>query len=176
MTEISADENRLKKVRFTRIFWQIVRGIVVIVAAWGFVAFLSFEVYGAQLGFTAFAVSMIATLALRVMPFEPATPSLPVEGEIAKKRYGLRTRLPECSLLAYGVIFSVGSNWVCVFLWFSRRYDFFSTTVIGVTVLIMALYSAIALVVTHLTTRNWRTLVLLFAFAPGVLAGIVLRL
>jgi hypothetical protein len=56
----------------------------------------------------------IAMLAMRVMPFEPATPFPRIEGEgtVKAKQY----RLPEWSLLAYGVIFSLGCNWECVFL------------------------------------------------------------
>ena len=163
-----------KKTKHDRFFWPILRGIVVIVAIWGFIAFLSVDLYGGELGFTAFVVFVIAMLAVRVMPFEPATPLPAIEGEgtVKAKQY----RLPEWSLLAYGVIFSLGCNWECVFLWFSRRYDPLSAPVVGATALVMALYAIIAIVVACLTTKNWRTVVVVFAFAPGALAGIVLRL
>jgi hypothetical protein len=166
------DQGTVKNAKYTRFFWPILRGLVVIVAAWGFIAFLSVDVYGGKLGFTAFTVFTLATLALRVMPFEPAT-SPAIEDE---RKMKAKHRLPEWSLLAYFVIFGLGCNWECVFLWFSRRYDLFSAPVVGATVLIMALYAAVAILVACLTTKNWRTALVVFAFAPGVLAAIVLRL
>jgi hypothetical protein len=174
MPAIIEDQGTVKKAKYARFFWLILHGIVVIVAAWGFIAFLSVDLYGGELGFTAFVVFAIAMLALRVMPFEPATPLPAIEGEgtVKPRQY----RLPEWSLLVYGAIFSLGCNWECVFLWFSRRYDPLSAPVVGATALIMALYAVIAIVVAYLTTKNWRTVVVVFAFAPGALAGIVLRL
>ncbi len=174
MPAIIQDQGTVKKAKYARFLWPIFRGIVVLVAAWGFIAFLSVDLYGGELGFTAFVVFAIAMLALRVMPFEPATPLHAIEGERTVK--ATQYRLPEWSLLAFGVIFGVGCNWECVFLWFSRRYDPLSAPVVGATALIMALYAAIAIAVACLTTKNWRTVVVVFAFVPGALAGVVLRL
>jgi hypothetical protein len=99
-------------------------------------------------------------------------PAIEAEGTEKAKQH----RLPDWSLLAYGVIFGVGCNWTCAFLWFSRRYAFFSGPVVGATILIMALYAAIALLVARLTGRNWQIALLVFALAPGALGSIVLRL
>jgi len=174
MPAIIEDQGTAKKARFARLFWPIFRGIVAMVAAWSFVAFLSVDLYGGKLGFTAFVVFLIAMLAVRVMPFAPVTPLRAVEGQGTLK--ATQYRFPEWSLLAFGVIFGVGCNWECVFLWFSRRYDPLSVQVVGTTALIMVLYTAVSIVVACLTTKNWRTVVVAFAFGPGALAGIVLRL
>ena len=174
MCAVIEDQGTVKKAQYARFFWPILRGIVVIVATCGFIAFLSVDLYGGKLEFTAFVVFAIAMLALRVMPFEPSAPLPPIEGE--KHVKAQQYRLPEWSLLVFGAIFSLGCTWECMFLWFSRRYDPLSGPVVGATALIMALYAVIAIVVTCLTTKNWRTVVVVFAFAPGALAGIVLRL
>jgi hypothetical protein len=97
-------------------------------------------------------------------------PTLPTsEGEGTARQF----RLQEWSLIAYSFIIGLGFNWVCVFLWFSRRYAFFSVPVVGVTGLIMALYAAIGLLLARLT--NWR-IALVFAIATCALGAIVLRL
>src|SRR5260370_10345339 len=114
MPAIIEDQGTVKKAKYARFFWTIVRGIVVMVAAWGLTAFLSVYLYGGELGFTAFVVFAIAMLALRVMPFEPATPLHAIEGERTAK--ATQCRLPEWSLLAFGVIFGLGCNWEYVFL------------------------------------------------------------
>jgi len=167
------DERTLKNTESARFFWQTLRGIVVIVALWGFIAFLTVDLYGGELGMTAFTIFALAMVAMRVMFVERGTlGTVEVERTLNAKQHGL----PEWSLLAYGVIFSLGCNWECVFLWFSRRYDPFSAPVVGTTVVIMALYAAIGIVVARLTTRNWRTALVVFAFVPGALAGSALRL
>jgi len=84
-------------------------------------------------------------------------------------------RIKVWSLIIYCIITGLGFNWACAFLWFSRRYAFFSTPVIAVTGLIMAFYAGIALLVARFTGGNWRTALLVFVFVPVVLAGIVLR-
>jgi hypothetical protein len=71
MSAIIEGQGTAKKAKYARFSWPIFRGIVVIVAAWGFIAFVSADVYGGKLGFTAFTVKA--------------------------RRY----RLPEWSLLAY---------------------------------------------------------------------------
>ena len=167
------DERTLKNTESARFFWQTLRGIVVIVALWGFIAFLTVDLYGGELGMTAFTIFALAMVAMRVMFVERGTlGTVEVERTLNAKQHGL----PEWSLLAYGVFFSLGCNWECVFLWFSRRYDPFSAPVVGTTVVIMALYAAIGIVVARLTTRNWRTALVVFAFVPGALAGSALRL
>jgi hypothetical protein len=109
-------------------------------------------------------------------------PTLPAsEGEGTTRQF----RLPQWSLFSYFFIIGLGLNWACAFLWFSRRYAFFSTPVIAVTGLIMAFYAATALLVTWFESSfnnagvagvNWRTALLVFVFAPGALASIILRL
>ena len=85
-------------------------------------------------------------------------------------------RLPDWPLVSYCIIVGLGFNWACVFLWFSRRHAFFSTSVVAATGVIEMLYAGVGLLVAHLTGRNWRTALLVFTLVPGALAGIVLRL
>jgi len=103
------------------------------------------------------------------------------KGDWRERQYGWQ----EWSLFSYFFITGLGFNWACAFLWFSRRYALFSAPVIGVTGLIMAFYAAIALFVgwfeslfnnADSTGLNWRAALLVFVFAPVVLATIVLRL
>jgi hypothetical protein len=71
---------------------------------------------------------------------------------------------------------SLRVNWICAFLWFSRRCAFFSAPVVGVTAVVIASYGAIALLVALLTGGNWRNGLLVFVVAPFSVAGVVLRL
>jgi hypothetical protein len=98
----------------------------------------------------------------------------PVEGEEPWKRKCWK--LVDWSLLTYCLIIGFGDNWVCAFLWFSRRYAFFSAPVLGATVLVLSLYAVLGFVVAWLTEGNWRTALLFFALAPFGVATIVLRL
>jgi hypothetical protein len=79
------------------------------------------------------------------------------------------------SLVSCCVIIGLGFNWACAFLWFSRRYAFFSIPVIAVAGLIMAFCAAIALLVARLTGGNWRRALAVFVFAEVVPAAVVLR-
>ncbi len=93
MPAIIQDQGTVKKAKYARFLWPIFRGIVVLVAAWGFIAFLSVDLYGGELGFTAFVVFAIAMLALRVMPFEPVTPLHAIEGDWCGLQLGMRVSL-----------------------------------------------------------------------------------
>lgn len=170
-TPQAIEERGMVKARYARFFWPILRGIALIVALWAFIEALSEFLYGGKWG-NALPLFMLATYALIAMNPKPET--LPtMKGEATEK--ARRHRLPDWSLVAYCVITSLGFNWCCVFLWFSRKYAFFSIPVIALTGLIMAVYAAIALIVARLTGGNWRTALLVFVSAPGVLAAIVLR-
>jgi hypothetical protein len=177
MSATIEDLGTVKKVHVGRLFWPILRGIALIVALWAFIAFfpvLLVRHVNAQEGKwgTAVVVFVLASFALIWMAFKPETlPAIEGEGTEQARQH----RLPDWSLSAYGVIIGLGCNWACAFLWFSRRYAFFSGPVVGATGLIMALYAAIALLVARLTGGNWRTALLVFALAPVNLAGLILR-
>jgi hypothetical protein len=164
-------QGTVKKAKYARFFWAIIRGIALIVAMYAFMGLLAGFLFGGK--WAAVPIFVLATYALIWMNRKPETLSA-IEGEGTEMER--QHQLPDWSLLAYGVIFGLGCNWVCVFLWFSRRYAFFSCPVVGVTVLIMAVYIAIALLVARLTRGNWGTVLLVFALAPGTLGSIVLRL
>lgn len=83
--------------------------------------------------------------------------------------------LPDWCLVVLFILIGLPLNWECAFLWFSRRYAFFSGPVIGVTAVIVVLSAAIGLLV-RLTGRNWRTALQIFAVASCVPSAIVLRL
>lgn len=157
--------------KYARFFWPILRGIALIVALCAFIEALSEFLYGGKWGI-ALPVFMLATYALIAM--NPKAETLPtMKGEATEK--ARQHRLPDWSLVAYCVITGLGFNWCCVFLWFSRKYAFFSVPIVSVTGLILALYATIGLLVARLTGYNWRSALLVFAVAPGVLASIVLR-
>jgi hypothetical protein len=151
-------------------FWP---GMALIVALCAFIQFLAGildGVYGVRWGAAA-VVFFFANFTLAVMiPKAEILPAIDGEGTLR------RIRPQDCWFVSYLVIIGLGFNWVCAFLWFSRRFAFFSIRVIAVTGLIMALYAAIALLVARLTGGNWRRALLIFVFAPVVLAGGVLRL
>ena len=174
-TPRAIEERGTVRAKYARFFWPVLRGMVLIVALCAFIPFLAFlaglpygGTWGAAMGGGVF---MLASFTLMAMIPKPETVPA-IEG----KGTARRLRLPDWSLVSYCVITGLGWNWVCAFLWFSRRYAFFSTPVIAVTGLTMAFYAAIALLVDRLTGGNWRTALLVFLFAPVVLAGIVLRL
>jgi hypothetical protein len=164
------DQGAVKKAKYARFFWPILRGIVLILALCAFIPTLSVFLYDrfAPIGFSVF---FLASFALIAMTPRPETLRA-IEGAATEK--ARQHRLP-WSLFAYCVITGLGFNWACVFLWFSRRYAFFSAPVVGMTGLILAFYAAIALLVARLTGGNWRKALLVSAVAQGVLAMIVLR-
>lgn len=158
------------KAKYTHFLRPVLFGIVMIAALCAFIPFLAgilYEVYGGRWG-AATVVFVFASFTLAAMI--PALP--PTKGNWTARRY----RWPEWSLVGYFFIIGLGFNWACAFQWLSRQYAFFSIPVIAVTGLTMALYAAIALLVARLTGGNWRTALLVFVFAPCVLAGTVLRL
>ena len=147
-------------------------GMVLTVALCACIQFLAgvlTGVYGLR-WFAGAAVFFLANFTLAAMIPKPET--LTAEGGGTPRKL----RLLDWSLLCYFFIIGLGFNWVCAFLWFSRRYAFFSISVIAATCLIMAFYAVIALLVARLTGRNWRTALLVFAFGPFVLGASVLRL
>jgi len=155
--------------KYTRFFWPVLRGMVLIVALCAFIPFLAGSLSGVyeERWAAATAVFMLASFTLAAMM------ALPVfEG----KRAPRQLQLADWWFVSYFVIIGLGFNWACAFLWLSRRYAFFSTPVIAVTGLIMAFYAAIAFLVAWVTRGNWRKALLVLVFAPYVLAGIVLRL
>jgi hypothetical protein len=83
--------------------------------------------------------------------------------------------MPTWSLVVLSILIGLPFNWDCAFLWFARRYHFFSGPVIGVTALIVAASAAIALLV-HLTVRNSRTALQVFFIASCFPSFLVLRL
>jgi hypothetical protein len=84
-------------------------------------------------------------------------------------------RLPDWCLVVFCILIGLPFNWACAFLWFSRRYAFFSGPVVSLTLLIVALSAAIGLLV-RLTGGNWRTALQVFAVASCVPSAIALGL
>lgn len=148
----------------------ILRGMVLLVALCSFVPVLADFTNGRAWG-ASLPIFFLASVGVIGIMLWPGTASS-IEGKGAIKQL----RLFDWWLLSYFITISLGLNWACSFLWLSRRDAFFSGPVIAVTALITASYAGIALLVALLTRRNWRTGLLVFAFAPGVLAIIVLRL
>lgn len=169
-TPQAIEERSTVKANYARFFGPVLFGMVMIVALCAFIPSLAgflYGVYGGRWG-AAMGVFVFASFTLAVM-----IPTLPArKGDWTAREF----RWPEWSLVSYFFIIGLGFNWACAFLWFSRRYAFFSTPVIAVTGLTMAFYAAIALLVARFTGGNWRTALLVFVSAPVVLAGIVLRL
>jgi hypothetical protein len=104
-----------------RFLWPILRGMVLIVALCAFVPCVVgplFGVYGAR-WLVGTIVFLLASFALLAMAPEPRT--LPgIEGEGTARR-----RTLEWSLVSYCAAIDLALNWICAFLWFSRRYPFF---------------------------------------------------
>jgi hypothetical protein len=159
------------KAKYARVSMPVLQGMVLIVALCAFIQFLVGLPYGGVRWEAAAVVFFLANFTLAAVFPKPETPPA-IKGEETARPL----RLQDWLLVSYCVVLGLGFNWTCVFLWFSRRYAFFSTPIIAVTGLIMACYAVVALLVAWLTGRNWRTTLLVFAFAPVVLASIVLRL
>ena len=165
--------------RYARFFGPVLLGMVMIVALCALIPFLvSFLREGSWEPGWGWGVYVLASFAVAWM--------IPVvlpkrNGNWRERQYGW----PEWLLFSYFFLIGLGFNWACVFLWFSRRYAFFSAPVIAGTGVIMAFYAAIAFLVAwfdsslnnaDLTGVNWRIALLVFVVAPVVLASIVLRL
>jgi len=178
-TPQAIEEPGAVKAKYARFFGPVLLGMVMIVALCALIPFLaSFLHEGRWEPGWGWGVYVLASFTLAWM--------IPVvlperKGDWRARQY----RWPEWSLFGYFLLVGLGLNWACVVLWFSRRYAFFSTPVIAVTGLILAFYATIALLVAwfeslfnnaDLTGINWRTALLVFVFAPFVLASIVLRL
>lgn len=150
----------------------VLRGIVLVVALYAYVASTESLLFRGKWEVpTLFFV--VASWALIALARKPETlPAIEGEGVSTRKRW----RLPDWSLLSYCLLVGVGNNWVCAFLWFSRRYAFFSAPVVGATVVVLSMYAVLGLVVAWLTEGTWRTALLFFALAPFGGAAIVLRL
>jgi len=170
MSAVIEDQGTVTKPKSARFRWPILRGIALMVALSAFIADLPFMFYGAGIPI-ALPVFMLATLALIAMTPPGALP----ESEGAGPEMVRQHRLP-WPLLIYCVTTGVGYNWVCAFLWFSRRYAVFSKPVVGAMGLILAFYAAVGVVTAWLTGGNWRTALLVFAVASCALGAIVLRL
>jgi hypothetical protein len=163
------DASAAMKGKYAHFFWPVLRAIALIVALCAFIPFLSGFFLDGGGYVTALSVFMLATFALiwmSILDMSPAT-----QGEGTARLF----QLP-WALASYVAIIGLGFNWICVFLWFSKRCAFFSLQVIGVTGLIMAFYVAIALLVVRLTGGNWRIALATFGFALVVPAVIALRL
>lgn len=155
------------KAKYASFARPVLRGMVLIVVLCAFVALLAGVLSGGEWRAAAL-VFILASLALRAMlPRREALPG--IEGEGTAK--AMQRWLPDWSLVSYCIVIGLGFNWACAFLWFSRRYAFFSEPVLCVTGLIVALYAAIGLLLARLTGGKWRTALVVFALASWVLSG-----
>jgi hypothetical protein len=161
----------MRKTNYARLFWPTLRGIALIVAMWAFIPFLRVLLYGGEPGI-AVPVFAIASFALMAMTLPQERPTA-MAGDRAVTAFW--HALP-WSVVAYGIITGTGFNWVCAFLWFSRRYPVFSGPVVGAMGLLFLFYAAIGLAVGWLTGGNWRKALVISALAPLVLGGIAQRL
>lgn len=172
-TPQAIEERGTVKAKYARFFWPVLRGMVLIVASCAYVSSLPGLLYGAYAGKWAVAMGVFVLASFALGAMLPNRETLPaIEGGGRARQL----RLADWPLVSYLFIIGLSLNWVCAFLWFSRRYAVFSTPVIAVTGLTMAFYAAIALLVARLTGGNWRAALLIFLSAPTVLASIVLRL
>lgn len=157
------DEHRTVKAKYVRFIGPVLRGMVLVVVLCALIPLVRGLLSGEN-WVTAFSVFALASATLMAM--------IPMSDERTARKRGL----PDWSLIGYGVITGLGWNWACAFLWFSRRYSFFSFPVISAVGLIMAFYAVIALIVARSTGGNWRIALLVFAIAPVVVGGTVFRL
>ena len=111
------DERTLKNTESARFFWQTLRGIVVIVALWGFIAFLTVDLYGGELGMTAFTIFALAMVAMRVMFVERGTLGTVVSERTlnAEKQTDCRNGLFS-PMVSFSVWASTGNAPILVFL------------------------------------------------------------
>jgi hypothetical protein len=150
----------------------VVRVIVLLVALSAYIASIARFLYTGSWGVHALAFAVAAFVLIALVPEPETLPAIEGEGAATEKLL----RLPDWFLLSYCLIVGVSENWICAFLWFSRRCAFFSAPVVGVTAVVIASYGAIALLVALLTGGNWRNGLLVFVVAPFFAAGVVLRL
>lgn len=160
------------KAKYARLCGSVLRGVVLIVALCAYVTVTESLLYKGNWEVPAviFATASWVLIAIARKPERV----LAVESEEPWKRKWWKVE--DWSLLSYCLVIGFGDNWVCAFLWFSRRYAFFSGPVLGATVVVLSLYAVLGFVVAWLTEGNWRTALLFFALAPGGVAAIGLRL
>jgi len=163
------NERARTKGEYARFFWPGLHAVFLVVAFCAFPSSLAGILYGANLRtalalgvffLASYASSWLARMYMLETP--PATP----------RQFGYAGWL----LFVYCVVTGLGWNWACMFLWFSRRYAFFSIQVIGATCLVMAFFVAIALLAALLTRGNWRKALTVFLLVELVPAAAVMRL
>jgi hypothetical protein len=150
-----------EKVKAT--YLPLLRGVGLLTALCAFLLFLKGFIFGGVSWEAAAAVFFLANFALAKI--------FPTEQETKTKSL----RLGDWVLFTYVTILGLGFNWLWAFLWFSRRYSFFSTQIIALAILVMAFWAAVALIVGLLTKRNWRTALLVFAAGPCIVASFFMR-
>ena len=160
------------KAKYVRYSEPILRGMILIVALCAFIKLLPALLYGGKWGVALLIFALASFTLMAMIPKRATLPAIEGERTTTERQH----QLPDWSLLSYCFITGLGYTWVCSFLWFSRRYAFFSAPVICVTVLILASCAAIGYLTARLTGGSWRTALLVFALAPCALGGIVLRL
>lgn len=172
MSAVIEDQATVKKASSARFLGPSLRGIALIVALWAFIKSLPELFYDDRAGSgTALLLFVVATIVLKAMT--PPSALAPTEGEGAETARQRRLPWPLFILL---VSIGLGFNWVCAFLWFSRRYPVFSGQVIGGLVSIYAFFAVIGFAAAWLTGGNRRTALLVFVFGSSAVGAIVLRL
>ena len=138
------------KAQYARLAGPVLGGIVWIVALCAFIAFLAAGLYRGKWE-AALLVFILASLALRAtVPWREAPHAIEGEGSVTARQ----SSLPDWYLVSYCLVIGVGLDWAYAFLWFSRRYAFFSGPVVGVTGLIVALCAAIGFFVARMMQRD----------------------
>ena len=170
MSTISKDQATLKPT-YTRFAWEVLRGAVLILALYANISLLTALLFGGT-WYAAALVFICASLTLRAML--PKAEPLPATECESTVKAGMR-RLPDWTVVAYLVVTGLFSTWVCVFLWFFRRYSLFSRPVLSATGLVLALYAAVGFLVAHLISGNWRTILIVFMLESWGLSWFVLR-
>lgn len=171
MAQTVEKQSPVKRAKYSRFVWPILRAIALTVAMWAFIPYISVLLYGGE-SRTAVLAFAVASFALIAMTPKQETPHAL---EADKAMTGMWRRLP-WSFIVYCAITGIGYNWVCAYLWFSRRYAVFSGPVVGVMGVILALYGGVGIVVARLTRRKWRVALLIFALVQCALGGIAQRL
>jgi|SRR5579859_1963915 len=168
---MEVEDQRMTKAKSTSFFWPTLRGIALIVASCGFIAFLSESLHREYwgIGLPVFIVGTVALIAMTPLPYTQS--AINNEGTLNR----IQRRVP-WSLIAYSFITGAGFNWMSVFLAFSRKYAFFSAPVVVATAFIMAFYSAIGFLIAGLTGGNWRKGLAVSGASALAVGAIALRL
>jgi hypothetical protein len=144
-----------KNVKYASSVGPALGGILLIVSLCAFTAFLAAGLNGRKWE-VALLVSIVASLALRAIVPD-------------------RDRLPDWYLVSCCVVIGVGTDWICAFQWFARRYAFLSGPVIGMAGLIVGLCAVIAFLVARIMRRDWRTALAVFLLASWIGTGVAER-